>query len=259
MEDYRYFAGTAPLLISVPHAGTALPPDLAERLTDAACLLPDTDWHVDKLYEFARAMGANLLVATWSRYVVDLNRGRDDASLYPGKFTTGLCPATRFDATPLYRAGREVQPSEVPERVEQYWLPYHTKLRDTLEAMKLHHGYAMLLDAHSIASVVPTLFEGKLPDLNFGTGDGISAKPALAQRLLKIGEDSNYSAVLNGRFKGGYITRNYGAPDEGVQAVQLELAQCNYMDEQSFAYDAAKAEKLQEVLKRIIGALLDNR
>lgn len=255
MEDYRYFPGSTPLIISVPHAGTALPEGFASRLVPQAQTLPDTDWHVDRLYAFARDMGAHMLVATYSRYVVDLNRGRDDASLYPGKFTTGLCPVTRFDATPLYRDGAAPDAAEIQQRIGRYWEPYHTKLRSIIDEQKAAHGKVALLDAHSIASQIPTLFEGTLPDLNFGTGDGISAENTLAEDVLRIGKASGYSAVLNGRFKGGYITRHYGEPGRNIHAVQLELAQHNYMDEQSFAYDESKAAKLQKVLRPVLERL----
>lgn len=254
MEPYRYFPGRIPLLVSVPHCGTHVPDSILARLTPEAKQLPDTDWHVDRLYDFVREMGAHLLVATHSRYVVDLNRAPDDRSLYPGKFTTGLVPTTRFDGSPLY-VGAAPDAAEVAARVAQYWQPYHARIQQWI-AEQNHHHTKCVFDAHSIASRVPLLFEGQLPDLNFGTADGASASAELTARATEVAERSDYSTALNGRFKGGYITRHYGNPAAGIQAIQLELAQVNYMNEQyPFAYDDAKARALQDVLRAVIGVV----
>jgi len=255
MEPYRYIPGNIPLLISIPHCGTYVPEHILARLTPEAKQLPDTDWHVDRLYGFARELGAHMLIATHSRYVVDLNRPPDDASLYPGQFTTGLCPATLFDGTPLYLAGQEPDAIELATRRATYWQPYHDRLRQWIAEQNANHTKCVF-DAHSIASVVPTFFEGQLPDLNLGTADGTSARPALAEALLAVCEQSGYPSVLNGRFKGGYITRNYGNPTAGIQAIQLELTQRNYMDEAPpFAYDEAKAARLQTALRALLERL----
>lgn len=255
MEPFRYFAGSIPLIVSVPHCGTFVPEGILARLTPAAKQLPDTDWHVDRLYAFAREMGVHMIAATHSRYVVDLNRGADNASLYPGQFTTGLCPTTLFDGAPLY-TGAAPGAAEVAERTELYWKPYHARLSSLIAELKATHGKVILFDAHSIASQVPLLFEGTLPDLNFGTADGVTADAGLMVRVMNACAGSRYSVVHNGRFKGGYITRNYGRPAEGVQTIQLELAQKNYMQEQApFAYDEAKALELQEVLCRVLSCV----
>jgi N-formylglutamate deformylase len=254
MEPYRYFPGTIPLLISVPHCGTFVPESILARLTPEAKQLPDTDWHVDRLYDFVRGMGAHLLVATHSRYVVDLNRAPDDTSLYPGKFTTGLVPTMRFDGSPLY-VGAAPDAAEVAARVEQYWKPYHACITQWISEQSGVRTKCVF-DVHSIASRVPLLFEGQLPDLNFGTADGASASAELTARVMEVAERSAYSAVLNGRFKGGYITRQYGNPAAGIQTIQLELSQVNYMQEQyPFAYDDAKAASLQEVLRAVVAVV----
>lgn len=268
MEAFRYYPGSLPLVVSIPHCGTYVPPTILDRFTDAAKRLPDTDWHVERLYDFVRGMGAHLLVATHSRYVIDLNRAPDDASLYPGKFTTGLCPATLFDGSPLYRAGQEPDAAEIEERKKLYWQPYHTKLSELLQSEQVRGAQRqgersdgggsppsiiMLLDAHSIASRVPTLFEGILPDLNLGTAEGASCDPVLAQALERCCAQSGYTYVHNGRFKGGYITRHYGNPTLGLHAVQLELAQKNYMQEECpFTFDEMRAAQLQQALQRFV-------
>ena len=255
---FLFHAGTMPLLVSMPHAGTYVPPALAARFTPEARDVPDTDWHMERLYDFAKAMGASILVATHSRYVVDLNRPPDGASLYPGQSVTGLCPVDTFDDTPIYAAGDVPEDAEVAARRDAVWAPYHAQLRAELERIRTAHGVAVLWDAHSIRSVLPRFFEGKLPDLNLGTGDGISCDPALAQQLLAVARDAEgYTAVLNGRFKGGHITRHYGEPARNIHAVQLEMTQCSYMQEAlPFAYLPERAERIQPHLRRMLETAL---
>lgn len=256
---FDFTQGTLPLLVSIPHAGTQVPEEIAGRLSEPARAVPDTDWHVEKLYAFAADMGASVLKANHSRYVVDLNRPTDGGLLYPGQRETGLCPLTTFDDAPLYAPGDEPGPAEIAQRVERYWKPYHEKLASTLAVLRQQHGYALLWDAHSIRAQVPVLFEGRLPDFNLGTGGGTSCPPEIAQSLLAEAQRAEgFTAVLNGRFKGGYITRRYGQPQEDVIAVQLELAQSAYMDEtQPRLWDANRAEAARQVIERLLRTLLD--
>ena len=257
-DTFTLHHGTAPLLVSLPHDGSAIPGVLAARMTPAARRAPDTDWHVSRLYAFARDLGASMLVPRYSRYVVDLNRPEDDTSLYPGQNTTGLCPAVRFTGEPVYLEGQAPSLAEVGERVEAYWRPYHQALAAELARLKAEHGRVVLWEGHSIrGSDLPFLFEGRLPDLNLGTAAGSSCTPGLQQRLEAVlGDQSDYDWVANGRFKGGHITRHYGDPAAGIDAVQLEISQRNYMDEDSFAYDDAKAERLQRVLRAMLETAL---
>ena len=257
MSTYTLHHGTAPLLISLPHDGTAVPYDIAARLTDSARRVPDTDWHVSKLYDFARDLGASILVPKYSRYVVDLNRPPDDVSLYPGQNTTGLCPHLQFSGDPVYLDGQNPDENEVASRVEHYWRPYHQALQAELQRIHAQHGRAVLWEGHSIRGVVPFLFEGCLPDLNLGTAGGTSCSPSLQFRLESVlASQVRYDFVVNGRFKGGYITRQYGDPANGIDAVQLEISQRIYMDEDSFAWNHAKAAQTQEVLRALLGCVL---
>ncbi len=245
--------GTAPLFVSLPHDGSALPDDIAARMTPAARRVPDTDWHVSRLYAFARELGASVIVPKYSRYVVDLNRPPDDTSLYPGQNTTGLCPHVQFSGEPVYLPGQEPPPEEIAKRVESYWRPYHDALAEEIARIKSVHGRVVLWEGHSIRSIVPFLFDGRLPDFNLGTVGGASCSPQLQQRLTGILEAQHeYTFVVNGRFKGGYITRQYGDPGNGIDAIQLELAQCNYMDEDSFSYDETKAPSLHALTRRLL-------
>ena len=232
MAPFKFRAGRTPLLVSMPHTGTHIPDALARRMTPVALTVPDTDWHLERLYDFVDALGASVLVATHSRYVVDLNRPPDNANLYPGQDTTGLCPVDTFHRAPIYRSGETPGEAEIAERVARYWQPYHDKLAEELARLKARHGRALLWDAHSIFSVVPRFFAGTLPDFNLGTADGRACAPGVGEVLLAVASRAPaYRAVLNGRFKGGYITRRYGRPDEAVHAVQLELSEATYMEE----------------------------
>lgn len=257
MVAFSLHQGIAPLLVSLPHDGTELPAGFAERLTATARALPDTDWHVGRLYEFARRMGASILRPRYSRYVVDLNRPPDDVSLYPGQNTTGLCPIVRFDGGAVYRAGAEPTPAEIEQRVAQYWQPYHAALQAELQRLRQSHGRVVLWEGHSIRSVLPFLFPGRLPDLNLGTASGASCRAELQRRLVRdLQAAVAFTHAVNGRFKGGYITRHYGEPARGIDAVQLELAQCNYMDEATTAFDEGKARVVQGLLRRLFETCL---
>jgi N-formylglutamate deformylase len=258
MSDiFTLHRGTAPLLVSLPHDGTALPDAIAARMTDSARRVPDTDWHVARLYGFARELGASMLVPKYSRYVVDLNRPPDDTSLYPGQNTTGLCPDVQFSGEPVYRDGQQPSVDEIAERVGTYWRPYHSALVKELARLLEKHGRVLLWEGHSIKGEVPFLFEGRLPDLNLGTANGTSCSQQLQARLQNalVAQD-NYDFVINGRFKGGYITREYGDPLRGIDAVQLEISQRNYMDEDSFAWNENKAVQLQAVIRDLLDAAL---
>ncbi len=250
MDLYRLIPGRTRLLVSIPHSGTFLPPGVGSQLTDHARALPDTDWHVDRLYDFLEDMGATVLIATHSRYVVDLNRPTDDSPLYPGLAGSGICPVETFAGQPIWRSP---DATDVTDRIARYWQPYHARLQAELNALRSRYGSAVLWDAHSIRSQVPRLFAGDLPVLNFGTNDGRSCDDGLAARLLGYALGlPQCTAVLDGRFKGGYITRTYGDPDSGIDAVQLELAQRSYMDETTSAWLPDKAEGIRPVLRTLL-------
>ncbi len=227
------------------------------RLTPAASVLPDTDWHVEKLFAFARFSGATLLVATHSRYVVDLNRDPTGAVLYPGADNTELCPTRTFANEAIYAAGGVLSADEIHARRTAYFDPYHAALAAEVERVRSRHGHAVLLDAHSIRREVPRFFAGRLPDLNLGTADGASCAPqAQAAAALVLAGAVGFTSVVNGRFKGGYVTRHYGQPTRHVHALQLETAQACYMDETPpFRWEPARAAAFIAVLERLVAAL----
>jgi N-formylglutamate deformylase len=259
MEPFRFRRGSAPLLVSMPHVGTHIPDSLLRHMTPVARRLDDTDWHVDRLYDFLDDLGVSVLAATHSRYVVDLNRPPDDAPLYPGQDTIGLVPLDTAAREPLYAPGALPTQDEIAARVEAWWKPYHAKLVEELARIQARHGYALLWDAHSIASVLPRFFEGRLTDLNLGTARGQSCGPGVGEALLAMARKAKgYSAVLDGRFVGGYITRRYGRPAEGVHAVQLELAQRTYMEELEppYRFRDDRARRLRTHLRALIEEFL---
>lgn len=258
---YTLVRGTTPLLVSVPHAGTAIPPAIADTLVPRALATEDADWHLDKLYAFATDLGAGLIVPRFSRYVVDLNRPSDNRPMYPGVNNTELCPTRFFTGEPLVREGRAPAEDEVRRRVAAYWQPYHDALRAELDRLKSIHGHAVLFDGHSIKSELPWLFEGRLPDLNLGTASGASCAPTLRESLARVLQSqTRFTVAIDGRFKGGHITRHFGRPGEGFHAVQLEQCWSTYMVEAPpYAWDAGRAAGVQPLLRELVQTMIDWR
>jgi N-formylglutamate deformylase len=266
MQCFDFHAGTLPLLVSMPHVGTDIADDIAQTMTAKALERADTDWHLPQLYGFLRQMGVSTIAARYSRYVIDLNRPDTDTNLYPGQDTTGLCPVDTFFKAPLYRDGLAPDQAEIQRRLQAYWQPYHACLRAELDRLLQIYPVVALWDAHSIASKVPRFFDGKLPDLNLGTADGMSCADGMleAVRTVVAGQDAvnpagvQFTLAVNGRFKGGYITRNYGQPITGVHAIQLEMCQSAYMDESApFGYRPDLAAQVQPLLQQMVQAVLD--
>jgi len=268
-KHYHFKGGNSPLLISMPHVGTSIPKEIAAHMTQDALQMPDVDWHLPLLYDMAEKYDATVLSAEYMRYVIDLNRSAEDTCLYPGQDVTGLCPIDTFDKQPVYLAGRQPDELEIKSRIEQYWRPYHNKLASELKRIHAIHGIVLLWDAHSIASHVPRFFEGKLPDLNFGTADRQSCDESLESALRntmqnyqngiekKLSSAQKYSYVFNGRFKGGYITRHYGVPTLNIHALQLEMNQCIYMQESPhYTYQESLAQAVKPLLSDLLATCL---
>jgi len=251
--------GTVPLLVSMPHIGTHIPAQLRAGYTARALQVEDTDWHLAQLYDFLPAMGASVLQPRFSRYVIDLNRPPDDTPMYPGASNTELCPTRFFTGDALYLESCAPDAAARAQRRSDYWQPYHDALATELRRLLQVHGYALLWDAHSIRSAIPWLFEGALPALNIGTANGDSAHEVIAQAVMQVCRSAGpLSHVLNGRFKGGYITRHYGRPADHVHALQLEMCQNLYMQEAPpFAYDPALAAQVQPQLRAMLQAALN--
>ncbi|MCY1212188.1 N-formylglutamate deformylase [compost metagenome] len=256
-SPFYFRQGTAPILISIPHLGTEIPEEVREELHPHAADVPDTDWHLDHIYAFAEEIGASLLTARYSRYVVDLNRPASGESLYPGQITTGLFPTETFRGEPLYRNGVGPAREAAAVRLDTYWRPYHARMASELEKLKAEFGSVLLWEGHSIASELPRLFDGKLPDLNLGTDSGKSCDQDVLQAVIATLSDQPYTWVANGRFKGGYITRHYGNPAGGIHAIQLEMCQSTYMNElPPFEYRTKPADDVKPVVEGMVRAAL---
>lgn len=256
-DIFTLHVGISPLLISLPHDGSEVPEDLQARMQPSARSAPDTDWHVSRLYAFAKSMGATIVQPKYSRYVIDLNRPPDDISLYPGQNTTGLCPTRQFSDEPVYLEGHWPSEHEIKSRIEHYWRPYHQALKEQIARLHAEHGRVLLWEGHSIRSQVPFLFEGKLPDFNIGTVAGASCSEKTQSRIEEtLTAQSQFSWVSNGRFKGGYITRHYCDLANNIETVQLELSQSTYMDEDAHSYSEVLAGQTQHLIKKLLEAAL---
>jgi N-formylglutamate deformylase len=254
LQTFEFYQGSIPILVSMPHNGIQIPNEMAEKMTPSALKIEDTDWYMDKVYAFASEMGCSVINPVYSRYVIDLNRPKNDMSLYPGADVTELCPTTQFNREDVYLQGMQPEQSEIDSRVRKYWQPYHQKLSEALKLMKQQFGYALLFEAHSIKSIVPRFFEGQLPDFNFGNYNLQSSSNELTQ-VIESWQPNGYSKVVNGRFKGGYITRQYGEPENKIDSLQLELSQATYMNENKLQYNEAKANDVILVIKDLFHEL----
>jgi N-formylglutamate deformylase len=261
MNACHLHRGGVPLLVSLPHVGTEIPAELRANFTERALGTEDTDWHLDRLYDFVTDLGASLLVPRYSRYVIDLNRPADNQPMYAGANNTELCPTRFFTGEPLYREGLGPDAAEIERRVVAYWRPYHDALAGELSRLQALHGHVVLFDGHSIRSQLPWLFDGTLPHLNLGTAGGTSCARGLADELVRICAASpQYQHVLDGRFRGGYITRHYGAPAQGRHAVQLEMAWRTYMDEATPAlWQPERAAVVRPLLLSLVRSMMEWR
>ncbi len=254
--SFTFRRGSFPVLVSIPHHGSRIPAEIAQTMTDDGRSSRDTDWYLEPLYDFPETRDVSLIVAELSRYVIDLNRPSDNQSLYPGQTTTGLVPETCFDGAAIYREGKSPDSVEISRRIREIWHPYHERIRSELERLVEQHGLAVLIDAHSIASRVPRLFDGLLPDFNLGTNHGVACANSLEQSIVEVlGHQSKYTFVVNGRFVGGHITRYFGVPHRGIHALQIELSQATYMDETTLTWDDGKASEVQPVFRKIVQAI----
>lgn len=266
-DDLVVRRGEAPLLLSMPHVGTDIPDDIAAGLVSPWLARKDADWWIEALYGFAAAFDATIVRARVSRTVIDVNRDPAGVSLYPGQATTGLCPLETFDGEPLYQPGRAPDAAEIDRRRRQHFAPYHAALTAEIGRLRAAHPAIVLYDCHAIRSEIPRLFDGQLPVFNLGTNGGAAAAPALRAALIDALAASGQTYVADGRFKGGYITRHYGRPAEGVEAVQMEIAMRGYLDEPEgavspanwpVAFEAERAAATAAVLRRLIERCLDH-
>ncbi|CAN7332748.1 N-formylglutamate deformylase [Bosea sp. LjRoot9] len=249
--------GPSPFILSMPHPGTGLPHEVRAALNETGRSVPDTDWHMRQLYGFTERFQPTIVEAGLSRYVIDVNRDPSGVSLYPGQATTELVPTTSFDGEPIWATAPDA--AEIERRRQAYFQPYHEALAAEVARVKALHGWCLLWDCHSIKSVIPRLFPGTLPSLNLGTNSGASCAAPIEAATIAAMAGQPFSQIVNGRFKGGWITRHYGKPAEHVHAIQMEIALSAYLTDETppWTFDEAKAAKLQAALSSIIAAALD--
>ncbi|MEW7008433.1 N-formylglutamate deformylase [Lentilitoribacter sp. EG35] len=259
MINIEITESSSPLILGLPHTGTIVPDDITDKLNPVGRALADTDWHIHNLYD--GLADATTVRTPIHRYVIDVNRDPAGKSLYPGQNTTTLCPLTDFDGRTIYKDGFEPDEDEINHRCETYHKPYHTALADQIARVKSKHGFAILYDCHSIRGEIPFLFENRLPDLNIGTNNGTTCDGSVEALVTKECQDSEiFSNILNGRFKGGWTTRHYGKPKTSVHAIQMEIAQANYMIEKApWTYLPERAEPLRALLSNILISLTNWR
>lgn len=254
MAVFETRQGTSPVILAFPHTGTDLPADIRDRLNDKGRILADTDWHIERLYAGLLPQ-ATTVRATFHRYVIDANRDPAGVSLYPGQNTTGLVPETDFDGESIWKDGEAPTEADIAHRLASFHAPYHAALAAEIERVKAIHGVAILYDCHSIRSLIPFLFEGRLPDFNIGTDMGRTCDKAIEAATFEVcAKAEGYTSILNGRFKGGWTTRHYGKPEAGVHAIQMELSQASHLATEAppFAYDEEKAARLRIPLTDIL-------
>jgi N-formylglutamate deformylase len=249
--------GTSPIILSVPHCGTAFPNDIVQEYKQELLPPDDTDWFVERLYSFAAESGITIIYARYSRWVIDLNRNPNGQSLYnDGRLITTLCPTTDFLGQPIYEdKRRSVTPNEVQRRIAHYFEPYYNKIQELSDNAKARFGKALLWDCHSVRRLVPSIYSQPFPDLILGSADGASASPAIIDKALESLGNSTYSLSHNHPFKGGYITRYFGKPQENQHVLQLEMVKQLYMDDSELLYDHVRAGQVQQLLKQTLSAL----
>lgn len=241
----------SPIIVSMPHHGQFIPHDVLEQMTDTALDSADTDWYLVQLYDFLEELKVTRINANYSRYLIDLNRDSSGKVLYKGADNTELCPTSTFDLEALYEEDEEPDSHEVARRTELYWKPYHQELQRLIKQAKDKFGYCLLFEAHTIQSHVPRFFDGQLPDFNFGTNEGQTVNDGL-KALLENFDTGDYSKIINGRFKGGFITRQYAKPEDNIFTIQLELSQITYLDEKLRLFDQEKAQPVSKEIRRLI-------
>ena len=258
MPVFELTQGSSPLLISIPHDGGYIPTAILESMHEYAHNTPDRDLLISEVFNFHRPLNATRIKANVSRYVVDLNRSSENKPLYPGQSETELCPTTLFDDRPIYLENQQPNSAEIAQRIKHFWQPYHEAIQQQIERIKTQHGHCILIDAHSIAPQVPRFFSGRLPDINVGTNSGSSCSQSIESSIqASLEQHKKFTHVINGRFKGGYITRHYGDPANQIHAVQFEISQSTYLEDDKICQKASKLNALiQKILKQVKSSLL---
>lgn len=262
MNPFRVTGPTGnsiPILLSVPHCGTFIPETIRNEYDDELITeMDDTDFFVDRLYDFAPSIGATLLAANISRWVIDLNRSPEDKPLYTdGRVITGLCPIIDFFGRPLYRDRRTaVSRKDVRQRLDEWYLPYHRELAKLRDGLLHEHGAVIIWECHSIRRSVPTIYPEDFPDLILGDAGGKSASARLSDSAMRLLGSDKYVLAHNQPFQGGYITRQYGDPIANCHALQLEMTKVNYLQDDEISWSEERSSAMKRLLEKTLLGLV---
>jgi N-formylglutamate deformylase len=272
--DVHVCPGTTPLVLDSPHSGTAYPVDFA-HVCDPAVLRRAEDTHVEKLYDFAPALGVAWIEALFPRSYLDANRDLTEIDVdlmdapWPGPIATdprvlskvrlgkGLIWRSTDEGVPLY--ARQLTVAEVQSRIERCWKPYHAAVAQAIDAAHAAHGYSIHINCHSmpaVASQYATDFPGLVhADFVIGDRDGSTASPALSQRLVEHLRGAGYDVAYNHPYKGVELVRRYGDPARQRHGIQIEINRKLYMDEATLALHEGAAA-LKADLRSMVEMLL---
>jgi len=252
-------ARALPVVASIPHAGTWLPPGYATRLaSDAMRALPMTDWHLPRLFDFLPALGVTVVAATVSRFVIDLNRPPHGEALYPGRFETGLVPLESFDGDPVF--SEPPSESDIAAARRDIYDPYHAARCGLLERRRDEAGRVIQLDLHSVTPAANRISGPLTHEIMLGDRDGASCARWLTREAEAAYAQAGFSVAVNDPYKGGWITASGGSLD-GVEALQIEMSWAAYMEtgrEPAKAVDVPPFDMARERLRRVFSALLPN-
>lgn len=274
ISPIRYLQGTSPLVLDSPHSGVAYPADF-RYACDLATLRQAEDTHVEKLYDFAPALGVAWVEALFPRAYLDANRNlcEIDVSLFdepwPGPVATdpvvlskvrlgkGLIWRATDSGVPIYR--RALTVAEVQARIAHCWEPYHAAVAQAIDAARARHGYSIHINCHSmpaVASTYATDFPGEIhADFVIGDRDGSTASAPLTRLVCAHVESLGYSVSFNHPYKGVELVRRHSDPQQHRHSIQVEINRKLYMNEQTLALTEGFAA-LQTSLRSLVTLLL---
>ena len=254
----------SPVVVEIPHAGTDVPSRfLATLVAPARSLGRDADLYVDSLYADAPDVGASLLIARVSRYVIDLNRGEADVDAdvvengpQAPRYNHGLVWRTTSDGDRAL--SRPLTRLELEDRLDAVYRPYHRALATELERKRQKFGVAVLLAAHSMPSVGRST--GGAPgvvraDVVPGTRGRTTAAVALIDAVDALARTRKWSVRHDDPYAGGFATQHYGRPENGVHAVHVELSRRLYLDESTLAPRASEFDGVRAWCKDLVASL----
>lgn len=249
--------------MSIPHAGSEIPTDLKKLFVrqDPLLLTRDSDLYVDRLYDFVPSLGGTMLWTTICRYVIDPNRPPDeldasfveDAPAVENPQPLGLVAHKTMAGEPLL--SRPLTRQELDLRLQIYYRPFHESLAGLIAETKKEFGYCIHIEGHSMPSVATEGHPDKgriRDDVDLGDRRGTSCAREMVALVKGQFESAGLRVSLNNPYQGGYITRFFGRPTEGVHSLQIELNRRLYMNESTHEIFPAPFESLKKILGELI-------